>query len=43
MKRSSNAPRQALLGYKSNGEEIGGACGKHGTEEKCKRLLSWEK
>jgi len=34
MKRSSNAPRQALLGYKNSGEKICGACGKHGTEKK---------
>lgn len=43
MRRSSYAPRQLLLGYKINGEEIGGACGMHGTEEKCKRQFSWEK
>lgn len=33
IRRSSNAPRQPLLGYKINGEAIGGACGKHGTEK----------
>jgi hypothetical protein len=43
MKKSSNASRQALLGYKSNREETGGACGKHGTEKKCKGRLSWKK
>jgi hypothetical protein len=39
MRRSSNALRQPLLGYKINGEAIGGACGKHGTEENCKRRV----